>query len=299
MFKPHLAGEAVLGKLNYGPGGLVALPKLNGVRGINQEGRLYARSLKRLANEFTNLLFDQPAFSNLDGELVVGQFNHEDVFTITSGALRSISGAPDVCWYVFDLYHPTAPYLTRLRMRDKVLASGGFSHPERVKAIPWRIVKSDAELEAYSEEVVADGYEGLVLRDPSAQYKQGRSTDAEQSFLRYCGWLRSEAIILEIHEGTVNNNESVVNELGYKRKATVKANCVGSGRPGSFTVMDRVTGLVFNMLIPSVALQNEVGAYPSKFLGSMAKYKFKPPVKRGGKPRFPQYEGLRDAVDMS
>jgi len=295
-FNPHLAGEAVLGSINYGRDGMVALPKLNGIRGINQDGQLVARSLKKLGNDFTTRLFSQNEFNGLDGELIVGDFAHEDVFAITTSAIRSVAGIPEVFWYIFDWYHPTMPYIDRLQERDRIV--GGSSNP-RVKLIEWAIVRSDEELESYSEAKLAQGYEGLVLRDPNARYKQGRSTDAEGSFLRYCAWLRSEAVIIAIHEGSVNNNESVVNELGFKRKSTHKENCVGSGRPGSFTAKDRVTGIEFNMLIPTVALQEEVGRSPSKFLGELAKYKYKPPVKKGGKPRFPQYEGLRLPEDIS
>lgn len=227
-FNPHLAGEAVLGNINYGLDGMIALPKLNGIRGINQDGVLVARSLKKLGNDFTTRLFSQKEFNNLDGELIVGDFAHEDVFSITSSAIRSVAGMPEVFWYIFDWYHPTLPYIDRLQHRDIIVSE--LRNP-RIKLIDWTPISSDEELEAYAETVVAMGFEGVVLRDPNAKYKQGRSTDAEGSFLRYCAWLRSEAVIVAIHEGTVNNNESVGERAWVQLIRPSKENCVGSGRP--------------------------------------------------------------------
>jgi len=46
-------------------------------------------------------------------------------------------------------------------------------------------------------------------------------------------------------------------------------------------------------------LQKRVWSFQEQYIGQIAHYKFKPPVKAGGKPRFSQYEGLRHPDDMS
>ena len=121
--------------------------------------------------------------------------------------------------------------------------------------------------------------------------------------MRWVPWHRSEALILSIQEGKVNKNESVRNALGYLEKSSHKENKVGSGRAGSVTVRDLKTGIEFNMAIPGVELQEDVTANPKKYLAQALKYKFKQPVKVGGKPRFPiwesaEWEGLRHPDDM-
>lgn len=292
MFNPMLAAEGVLGAITYPK---VVMPKLNGVRGVNQGGVLMARSLKTIQNTHTYNLFSHPGLQGLDGELIVGEFNDEEVFTNTSSGVRRSSGEPDVVWHIFDCYHPTLPYIDRLQMRDDVVRR---ENRDRVCLVPYKIVNSDAELVAYSDEMLALGYEGLVLRDPAATYKTGRSTAEEGGFMRYCAWLRSEAVILSITERQINLNESKKNELGHSKKSSHKENKIGSGQAGVFSVRDIVTNLEFNMTIPGDALQKAVQANPENFLGELAHYKFKPPVKIGGKPRTPQYEGIRDRSDM-
>lgn len=296
MFNPMLSGEFIEGQVKYGPAGKVAMPKLNGFRGLVQDGVIWPRSLKPMRNLHTLSLFSHEALNNLDGELVVGAHDDPNVFSITSSGVGATGGTPDVTWHVFDYFHPTAGYLDRLRLRDAAVAASGHSN---IKLVPWKFVKSDAEVKDYLAWALANGYEGLVLRCPLAKYKQGRASDLEGTFLRVVPWHTSEAVILGIREGQINNNVSVRNELGYLKKSSAKENKVGSGAAGSFDVKDLKTGVEFSMAVPDEALQAYVWAHKEEFLQAICRYKYKDPVKVGGKPRFPQWEGLRRPEDMS
>lgn len=291
-FNPMLAAEGVLGKMRYPK---LALDKQNGVRAANQKGDLLARSLKPIPNLYTRRLYSGPELINLEGELVVGDPYDEEVFSHSTSGVMSRYGSPDVRWFLFDFFHPTAPFQERLYMRDHLIAD--LQHPH-LEGIGWRVLHSDEDLIDCSEDALRRGLEGIVVRDPNSTYKEGRSTAKEEGFMRFCPWLKSEAVILEIHEGEVNLNQSKVNELGYLKKSSHKANKVGSGRAGAITVQDLVTGIQFNMPVPTVKLQETMWANPELFISKLAKYKFKPAVKIGGKPRFPQYEGLRSTLDM-
>lgn len=294
-FNPMLAAEGVLGQIDYGKHGLIAMPKHNGVRGVVQDGLLKARSLKPIPNLHASKLFSLPTLTGLDGELVVGDPFDEEVFTVSTSGVMSKDGIPDVRWFVFDWYHPTMPYDERLMERNRRVSLAAHPH---IDLIEFEVVTSDEQLVAYSEWALSKGFEGLVLRHPKASYKTGRSTAKEQGFMRFCPWHRDEGRIMAISEGEVNLNPSVKNELGYLKKSSHKDNKVGSGRAGAVTVLWE-DGLEFNMPVPTVKLQDEVMRNPEKFLGQMVKFKFKPPVKVGGKPRFPQWEGLRSPLDMS
>lgn len=292
FFKPMLAAEGEIGKIKYPK---IALPKLNGVRGCNQKGQLLARSLKPIPNLHTRKLFSIPELTDFEGELVVGDFAHEEVFSISTSGVMSKDGTPDVIWHLFDVFHPTLPFYRRLEdlygmMKDTTI--------QRIAAVESKVVNSDAELQAYADWALAQGYEGLVLRDPMAAYKNGRSTQNEGGFMRFCPWLRSEAIILEIFEGQTNQNESVKNELGYLKKSTHKENMIGSGMAGSIRVRDLKTGIEFRMSGTTEAHLKDLWLNQHKYLGKIVKYKFKPAVIIGGKPRFAQWEGLRDPLDM-
>lgn len=296
MFKPMLAAEAVKGNINYGKNGMVALPKLNGVRGANQAGSMYARSLKPIPNNFTRELFFGPEYANLEGELVVGAFDDEEVFSASTSGVMTLAGKPEVMWHVFDVYHPTMAFIDRLKLAHRIVED--VQHPN-MAAVPFRVIHSDDELQIYADEALRQGYEGLVLRDPNATYKEGRSTALEGGFMRFCPWLRSEAIILGIVERMENKNPANKNELGRLMRSSHKANMVGLGRAGAAQCRDLGTGIEFSMTIPTDKLQKIVWDNPEGFLQKPVKYKFKPPVIKNGKPRFPQWEGLRADEDMS
>lgn len=298
LVNPMLAAEGVLGQMTYPK---LASPKFNGVRGGVQNGLLYARSLKLIPNLHVRRLYSNPLLNGVNGELVVGDFADEEVFVKSTSGVMGEDGVPDVRFYGFDWYHPILSFKYRIQKLEEIVhryeearTDGGL-----VVHIPHRTVHSDKEVEVFANEMLDLGYEGLVLRDPAAPYKKGRSTANEGGFLRFCPWLRSEAVILGVEEGMENKNESVVNELGYKKKASHKENKVGIGAAGAMKVRDVKTNIVFNMPVPGVALGKDMWDTLDRYVGKLAKYKFKPPVKKGGKPRFPQYEGLRSELDMS
>lgn len=291
-YNPMLAAEAVLGQISYP---IFGLPKHNGVRGENQMGELVARSLKPIPNKHCRDLFSGHDKMNLGGELVVGNPFDEEVFAISTSGVMSQAGTPDVCWYVFDWYHPTMHFDKRIDFAHRRVEALGH---DRIQAIPYFEIKSDDDLQEITETHLLMGFEGMVLRNPRLPYKTGRSTAKEQGFMRYCPWHRDEGLIIAIHEGQVNKNESKKNELGFLKKSSHKDNMVGSGRAGSVTVLWK-DGIEFDMAVPTVALQDEVWKYPERFMDKMVKFKFKPPVKVGGRPRFPQFEGLRHPDDMS
>ena len=163
LWNPMLAAEGELGKIKYPK---IALPKLNGVRGCNQKGHLLARSKKPIPNLHTRKLFSIPELTDFEGELVVGDFAHEEVFSISTSGVMSKDGTPDVYWYVFDYYHPTLPFYRRLEHLWKGVV--GPLGSGRVIGVYGKVVNSDAEVQAYADWALAQGYEGLVLRDPMA-----------------------------------------------------------------------------------------------------------------------------------
>jgi len=296
-FSPNLAADFSESEWDFKTqGSLIALPKLNGVRGGIQSSVLLARSLKPIRNKHTSRLFSHECLNGLEGELVVGAFHDENVFVNTTSGVGSGDGMPDVILHAFDVFHPTLPFIARLQVRQELVQA---SLVPFIEVVPFRIMKSVGDVKEYGLESLTLGYEGLVLRAPNLRYKQGRSTAKEGGFMRYVPWLTSEALILDILEGEVNNNPSVVNELGFKKKSSHQENKVGSGRAGVFVVRDIHTGIEFRMPVPTVKLQDEVWNNKAKYIGKIMRYKFKPAVKTGGKPRFSQFEGWRESWDMS
>lgn len=290
-FIPNLAAEGVLGKIKFP---IIGLPKLNGVRSGNHNGELLARSLKPIPNTHTRTKFGGKSLSETEGELVVGHFADEEVFTNSTSGVMSRDGEPEVALHVFDWFHPTMPFKERILVAGDMVKKDGRSD---LLIVEHKLLKNEAELVKYSDWALRKGYEGLVLRAPDLPYKEGRSTAKEGGFMRYCPWLRDEAVIIGVTEGLINLNESVRNELGKLRKSSHKDNKVGSGQAGTFQLR-HASGIEFSVLVPTDALQKKVWANPNAYIGQLAKYKFKPAVNKNGLPRFAQFEGLRDPRDM-
>lgn len=146
--------------------------KLDGVRALWDGDALYSRRGNR---------FNAPAWfvdgfpaEALDGELWMGR----GTFEALSGAVRRQT--PDagawrrIRYMVFDLPGLQAPFDERLqRMRD-MFADPPSPHIALVEQ--FRVV-GEAELMAALESVVADGGEGLMLRDGRSFHRAGRSDD--------------------------------------------------------------------------------------------------------------------------
>lgn len=290
--RPMLAAEAVLGQVKYP---IIASPKLNGVRGLGHEV-LLARSLKKIPNQYCQKLFGNEDCYGLDGELVVGPFDDEDVFVRSTSGVMSNEGMPVVLWHVFDAWALPYSFAERIEALQEHLAVLGHA---QIVPVPHKVLNSDAELVAFADECLSLGYEGLVLRDPTAMYKHGRSTALEGGFMRFCPWLTSESTILAVIEGETNTNPAQTNELGRTFRSSHQAGMVKTGTAGALLVRDLKTNLESRIPTTTDELCKWFWENRAEVVGKICKYKFKPPVKKGGLPRFSQWIGFRSQLDMS
>ena len=146
--------------------------KLDGVRARWDGAALYSRN----GNRFNAPAWFVDAFPEraLDGELWMGR----GTFDVLSGAVRRQT--PDAAawrrirYMVFDLPGLEAPFDERLRRMRELFAEPPSPHIALVEQFR---VQSEAELMARLETVVADGGEGLMLRDGRSFHRAGRSDD--------------------------------------------------------------------------------------------------------------------------
>lgn len=293
MYKPMLAEEGTIDNIVFPK---IALPKYNGMRGCIMDGFLKARSLKPIENLHISELLSNHRFNDLEGELVVGDPLSKDVFTNTVSGVNTIKGTPDFHFYLFDMFHPDLLFLERRKLlSDKYRELG---KPSFMSIVPMYVVKTREELIELYDKLIAEGYEGLVLRDPDSKYKQGRTTILENTFLRYVPWQTSEATILGYKEGYINTNPSEINELGRRKKSLSKDKLVPSGVAGSVQVEDIHTGANFSITVPTDELGKDVlENFEQKWRDKTLRYRFKKGVK-GNTPRTPQWDGLRPLVDI-
>jgi len=266
-----------------------ASAKLDGVRGVVIDGRLHSRSLKPIPNLHTSARFSRPELSGYDGELIVGEPTAKDAFRQTGSATGRVAGEPDTKFYVFDNF--SAPGTFEQRLATLKALPG-------VVVLEQRLVKNEAELLEFEAQMLAQGYEGLILRDPRGAYKFGRSTAIEQGMLKVKRFTDSEAEVLEVIEELENTNVKVTNELGRGQRSSHLAGMKPKGRAGALRVRDLVSRIEFRVGVKDDADAAWFWEHRDAVGGKIVKYKsFLVGVKDA--PRFPILLGGRESWDMS
>jgi DNA ligase-1 len=266
----------------------LASPKLDGIRCLVRDGVALSRKLLPIPNKYVQSVIGKKAYNGLDGELIVGPAMAEDVFRVTTSGVMSIEGEPDFVFYAFDNWIMQREFAVRLddvrhRARDLV----------RTVMVPHQEILSLAQLDEYEKRQVGLGYEGVMLRDPSAGYKFGRSTAREQGLLKVKRFEDSEAIVTGVVEEMHNTNEAEKDELGRTKRSKAKAGLVGKGTMGALNVRDIHTGVEFQVGSGFTAADRA----RTDWIGKVIVYKFFP-IGVKDKPRLPVYKAVRDPLDM-
>lgn len=293
MFKPQLSEDAVNLKSEMTFSKLASI-KLDGIRAVTKFQSVLSRSLKPIPNKHIQEML--APYQDLDGELIVGPANAEDVYRVTSSAVRSEEGKPEFVFYVFDdisaesLKKPFEQRLATLQAR---------SLPDFIKVLPQQSVGNTEELAAFYEEVLHDGYEGLIVRNPASLYKMGRCTLASQDSLKMKPFADSEFVVLSVYEAMHNTNEAFIDELGRTARSSHQENLTGNGMVGGFEARDVKTGVEFRVAAGTLnhEARRQVWERRDQLTSRIGKYRHMT-VGVKDKPRFPRFIGWRDAFDM-
>ena len=287
IFKVMLATDYDPNKLDFSRG-IVASPKLDGIRAYVRGGVVLSRSNKPIPNLHVQTLFS--GLEHYDGELIVGSPTSSTVFRDTTSGVMSKEGKPDVTYYVFDhLKHLSSGWQDRI---ENITAKR-----KGVVVHSYTLVDNIEALMAYEELCVDMGYEGLILRDPDGRYKQGRSTVNEGLLLKVKRMEDAEAVVIGFEERMHNGNEATISETGRTKRSSHKAGKSGRGDLGALVVRTP-EGIEFNVGTGFSDFERaSIWANRDRYLGALAKYKFFPVgVKEA--PRHPVFLGFRDKGDM-
>ena len=298
-FKPLLAATLKNEEIATLPYPMYLSAKLDGIRAVIRDGVVYSRNLKRIPNEYVQLLFGQDKYNGFDGELIVGKSNAENVYNVTVSGVMSEDGEPDVRFWVFDDADETnsdMPYRLRLQNVQRRLVNAVPA--DRVHVMPQNVVDNEHTLLSFEKALVEDGYEGVMVRSMNGKYKHGRSTNREQNIFKLKRFTDGEAEILDFEELFKNMNDKQVNELGNSFRSSHKDNMVPMDTLGALVVRDIKTGIEFNIGSGyTQEVRDYIWANQHAYLGKLAKYKhFEIGVK--DKPRFPVFIGMRDPIDL-
>lgn len=286
-----LASNADLSKINWGTG-VLASPKLDGIRCCIRDGQALSRTLKRIPNCFVRKHLDHAYLNGLDGELIVGDPTSKTCYRDTVSGVMSHEGEPEFTYHVFDLTDYDRSFQERYAELGRRIAG-----VVRVERLPHAIIIDDRDLAGYEARMVAQGYEGVILRGMHAPYKFGRSTVKEGGMLKVKRFVDNEAEIIGFEEEMFNGNEATTNELGRTKRSSHAAGKVGKGTLGAFLVRDAATGVEFS-IGTGLTSEERVLCWKDRhtLVGVLVKYKsFEVGVK--DKPRHPVFLGFRDRSD--
>lgn len=168
-------------------------PKYDGNRMLQRDKECWSRGGKDMVAKVVAHLTFHTADNIVDGELILpGNVPLED----TATALKSYKpgDSEQLLYVVYDVVSDL-PFSERFALLARILLVNG---PEQVILAPTFAVKNEAEVMAYHKKFVAQGYEGIIIRNEKGGYEVGhRST----SLQKYKDFVDSEFQIVGVKEG--------------------------------------------------------------------------------------------------
>ena len=290
-FKPMLAGKADLDNIKFP---VMASPKLDGVRVIVKDGVVYSRNFKRIPNDWCQTLFGRKECEGFDGELIVGPVTSDTVFQSTTSGVMTGSGKPDVVFHVFDDTSVDDSFENRYHQLDERIKKK--CRGIKVALVPHRLINNIKALMDFEEKCVAQGYEGIMIRDPNGKYKHGRSTTKEGGLLKIKRFEDDEAVVIGHEELMTNLNEQELDNLGHNVRSSKKEGMVPAGKLGALIVEHKTFG---EFKIGSGFTEDariKLWRERDELKGRLAKFKYQPSGVKD-KPRFPVFLGFRNRID--
>jgi len=282
---------------------LLASPKLDGFRMIHRNGCVVTSSVKPVKNDSTRTRCSLPILADMDGELTVGDGQDPKGFKKAVSAMQAKDGVYDIIWWVFDIAgdaYINMPFAQRYELLKSRVEAAALDY---VKLVPHVQINNLEELEAYEKDILAAGYEGVMLRSMDGRYKYDRSTLLEGILLKLKrgNVKRGDARIIGYQERMQNNNPSYINERGLSQRSSHKENMIPLGDLGSWLVKDIDTGIEFsigNGEGMDDAFRKKHWDSREQDLGRVVRYSW---FDYGGydKPRHPQYIEFRPAEDIT
>jgi DNA ligase-1 len=295
-FKPQLAIEQT--KVKTQPSSMYMSEKLDGIRCIVFGGIAYSRSLKPIPNKSIQAYVKHhwEMLDGMDGELIVGDKNAPDVFNqSTSGVMRQ-SGEPDFIFWVFDRFHPTQSWLERYTRLSQLYRDDRL--PVRVVLLQHYPVTDDACIDEFEAEMLAQGAEGVMLRDENARYKCGRSGTKNPELQKVKRFVDNEFEIIGWEPKYTNTNAAKTNELGRTERSTAKEGMVALDTMGSL-ILRTSKGDTFSCGSGMTdAIRVDLWERRETLMGQLAKVKYFDVGTGYNVPRFPIYIAIRHKDDL-
>jgi len=319
IFKPLLCpnDEIDLNTLTYP---LLASTKLDGCRLLFKQGQIVTRSLKPLPNvqlnkkfkplrkfsEEKNLILDGEVFATgIPFQFIVSCFMTEDY-----DAKQSIKKWTELCqehdyfisrqevfdklkFYCFDCIEDNNPD-TKFQDRQEFARLCMMRFPDIAFPIEQIDCWNPEEVEKFFEEVLKEGYEGLILRNPKSPYKYGRCTVKEGIAYKLKPWATIDSKIIGFIQATQVNEdaEKTVNELGRSRTSKRQEDRHTIDKAQAFVVDFNGKELSVPISMPDEK-KEYIWNHQDEFIGKFVEYKYMT-VGMKDLPRIPKMIRMRE-----
>lgn len=250
--------------------GWLASEKFDGVRAYWDGENLLSRQGKKL-NAPLSFTKNFPKFA-LDGELYAKELKFEEIQASVMDKLPDEKAWGRLKFHIFDVPEASGGLLARLEVLAKFLKNEPNDNLIIIKQIKMR---DNAQFLKFAENIIANGGEGAVVREPNAPYERKRSKNA----LKFKKFKDAECEVISINKGG-GKYANLAGSLTCKALGG-KDDKEKAGEPKEGTIFKIGSGL-----------SDKNRQDPPK-IGSMITYKFQN-LTTNGKPRFPIFLRIRE-----
>lgn len=269
---------------------LIATPKIDGIRCLIVDGVAMSRSMKPIRNRFIQSILGVSLLNGLDGELVAG-----DSFQDATSGIMSADGEPDFKYMVFDRWDlPHASYRERLELLELQYYPG---YGDRVHMLEPFLIENGDDLQEYYEKCLAEGHEGVMVRDPMGPYKHGRATFKEGWLTKLKPFVDDEAVVVGFTEQMHNANEAKKDVFGRMERSSHRSNMTGKNTLGTLRLMHPTFGEFEVGTGFDDALRLKIWRDLDAHIGRVVKFRYQA-IGVKDKPRIPVFLGFRDPSDL-
>ena len=274
---------------------LLCSPKYDGIRCTVKSGACLSRTGKMLPSFQVQEMFSH--LKDLDGEIIEGNPTDFDVYNRTQSHVMSEDKPGDLKYFVFDYTHPDfllKPFYERLEEVERILKQ---YDREDLILVEHKYIETYDELIEYENNCLEAGFEGIMMRNPVAHYKQGRGTFREGIIYKLKRFQDAEGQVIGFVEQMTNNNELEKDELGYAKRSQAKDGLSPADTLGRFIILYEGQEIDVAPGNFTHAERKFVWDHRDVFMNKFLKFRF---FAHGikDKPRFPRAIGFRDEMDM-
>lgn len=283
---------------------LLASVKMDGRRCLIHKGQLLSRTMKRQPNlnlpkHLAGIIkHSKERGLTLDGELYAHNLPFGELESILKGHDTFIPSS--IAFHCFDVLRTEdwgAP-----TMHFAVRASWTMLLPDlpNLVKVPHALIEDEVQLQQAYEAAIADGYEGLILRNPNGLYKHGRATVNEGIIFKMKAFETADAKVVgwKEQQKLKSDIERTTNEMGKLAKTYKEEDFEPANTMGALIVVDE-RGREFSLGWGrgwTHAMRQKLWRTRHNLLGQWVEFRY---MVAGEKdvPRMPQLLRFREAKD--